>query len=145
MLSFLRGIQTHTNVIELKDHYEEVEKDGRYMYLVMNYMPHDLRQLIESYAKREKIVPMLFTTLYQIARGLVFLHSQNICHRDLKPANIVLNTKTNEVQLSRSCMKLRELTRTPKCMNSCRLWFKESAAGQDLRPRIGKKADSRAG
>lgn len=136
MLSFLRGIRTHTNVIELKDHYEEVEKDGRYMHFVMDYLPHDLRQLIESYAKRQKIVPMLFTTLYlygpnrrstdaqlvgavprlflftryQIARGLVFLHSQNVCHRDLKPANILLNTKTNEVQLSRSCMKLHELT-----------------------------------
>ena len=30
--------------------------------------------------------------LYQILRGLKYIHSANVLHRDLKPSNLLLNT-----------------------------------------------------
>lgn len=30
--------------------------------------------------------------LYQIMRGLKYIHSANVLHRDLKPSNLLLNT-----------------------------------------------------
>ena len=63
----LREIRKHGNVIELKTHYEDLDADGRYLYLVMDYMPHDLEQLISRYASRKKLVPVAWTTLYLYA------------------------------------------------------------------------------
>ena len=41
--------------------------------------------------------------LYQILRGLKYIHSANVLHRDLKPSNLLLNTtcdlKVSTVQL----------------------------------------------
>lgn len=30
--------------------------------------------------------------MYQLFRGLVFIHSANVVHRDLKPSNLLLNS-----------------------------------------------------
>jgi mitogen-activated protein kinase 1/3 len=30
--------------------------------------------------------------MYQILRGLKYIHSANVLHRDLKPSNLLLNT-----------------------------------------------------
>ena len=47
--------------------------------------------------------------LYQILRGLKYIHSANVLHRDLKPSNLLLNTtcdlKVGAVQLSETCLQ----------------------------------------
>lgn len=39
--------------------------------------------------------------LYQILRGLKYIHSANVLHRDLKPSNLLINTTCD--------LKVREL------------------------------------
>jgi len=47
--------------------------------------------------------------LYQILRGLKYIHSANVLHRDLKPSNLLLNTTCDlkvcimYILLSRDC------------------------------------------
>ena len=56
---------------------------------------HSLHQLISNV---ETILPLelLKEGLYQIARGLAYLHSQNVMHGDLKSSNVLVTGKTPE-------------------------------------------------
>lgn len=46
--------------------------------------------------------------LYQILRGLKYIHSANVLHRDLKPSNLLLNT-TCDLKVSRNFLKILPL------------------------------------
>lgn len=56
---------------------------------------HSLRQLISTV---ETVLPLelLKESLYQIARGLAYLHCQNVIHGDLKSSNVLVTGKTPE-------------------------------------------------
>lgn len=59
------------------------------IYLVMEYIRHDLETIIYN---REKLLsyPQALTIAYGILQAVQFLHSANLMHRDLKPANILV-------------------------------------------------------
>ena len=59
-------------------------------------MDTDLHRVI--YSKQELSDDHICYFLYQILRGLLFLHSANIMHRDLKPSNLLVN-KNCEVKI----------------------------------------------
>lgn len=105
ILVMLRDVRKHVNIIELKHHFyqnEEVNrKTEKYLFLVMGFMPCDLARLIKHYSKTNRIVPICYTKLYmyQLVRGLLYLHSQNVCHRDLKPSNVLFDPGTNQVKI----------------------------------------------
>ena len=55
----------------------------------MEYMPEDLRKVMEHYKKQKQEIPqfMVKIYMYQIFRALAYLHGKGICHRDIKPEN----------------------------------------------------------
>jgi len=59
-------------------------------------MTHDLKKFLDTTFKpKDKEVPLDFvkSIMYQILKGVEFLHSRKVLHRDLKPQNILIDEK----------------------------------------------------
>lgn len=61
----------------------------RDIYLVQTLMETDLHKLLKTQKLTNEYVCYF---LYQILRGLKYIHSANVLHRDLKPSNLLLNS-----------------------------------------------------
>nr|PNR42831.1 hypothetical protein PHYPA_017662 [Physcomitrium patens] len=64
-----------------------VKKD--YLYIGMELMPKNLNDMLENTKQTSYI--FLIDIIYQIAKGMCYLHDMHIAHRDLKPQNILVN------------------------------------------------------
>lgn len=58
-------------------------------YVVLDLMESDLHQIIHSSQPLTLEHARYF--LYQLLRGLKYIHSANVLHRDLKPSNLLIN------------------------------------------------------
>jgi len=76
------GIQT----IQLPPSREDLNE----IYVVVDLMETDLNTVIRSKQVMEDEHCQFF--MYQILRGIKYLHSANVLHRDLKPSNLLVNS-----------------------------------------------------
>ena len=58
-------------------------------YIIQTLMETDLYKLLKTQHLSNDHVCYF---LYQVLRGLKYIHSANVLHRDLKPSNLLLNT-----------------------------------------------------
>ncbi|GMY10683.1 mitogen-activated protein kinase 3 [Fagus crenata] len=80
----------HENVIAIKDVVPPpLRSEFTDVYIAMELMDTDLHQIIRSNQSLSEEHCQYF--LYQLLRGLKFIHSANVIHRDLKPSNLLLN------------------------------------------------------
>lgn len=81
----------HENVIKIKDIIRPPEREKfNDVYIVYELMDTDLHQIIRSSQALTDDHCQYF--LYQLLRGLKYVHSANVLHRDLKPSNLLLNS-----------------------------------------------------
>ncbi|XP_040269897.1 mitogen-activated protein kinase 6 [Bufo bufo] len=96
----------HENIVKL---YEILGPNGELLtddvssltelnsvYIVQENMETDLAKLLEQGLLREEHARLF---MYQLLRGLKYIHSANVLHRDLKPANLFINTEDLVVRI----------------------------------------------
>ncbi|EFC35282.1 predicted protein, partial [Naegleria gruberi] len=80
----------HSNIISVKDIMTIPDKNTfSDVYIVNELMDTDLYQVIKS--KQVLSSDHIQYFVYQILRGLKYIHTSNVLHRDLKPSNILVN------------------------------------------------------
>lgn len=95
----------HENIIDIKDFIcENTVETLKDIYIIQSLMETDLHKLLRSQKLSSDHICYF---LYQILRGLKYIHSANVLHRDLKPSNILLNSncdlKICDFGLARVC------------------------------------------
>ena len=88
----------HKNILQLLEvivssnaKNELTEAKERDVYLVFNYMEHDLCTIIFNNIKYE--LSHIKYIFHELLLGIKYLHDNDVLHRDLKPSNILLNNK----------------------------------------------------
>ena len=88
-IKLLRRLQ-HENIVLLRDIMKPPSMDDfNDVYLVYELMDTDLHQIVRSSQGLSDEHSQYF--LYQILRGLKYVHTAKVLHRDLKPSNLLLN------------------------------------------------------
>ncbi|CAI5943938.1 unnamed protein product [Closterium sp. NIES-64] len=80
----------HENIIAVKDIMPPPDRfTFNDVYVVYELMDTDLHQIIRSSQALTDDHCQYF--IYQLLRGLKYVHTANVLHRDLKPSNLLLN------------------------------------------------------
>ena len=83
----------HENIVSITDMMPPNVKyleDFRDVYIVTDLMETDLHRII--YSKQKLSMDHVQYFVYQVLRGIKYIHSCRVIHRDLKPSNLLVNS-----------------------------------------------------
>lgn len=91
-LKFLRLLSQHENIIRTRDVLLPGQLDRfNDAFVVFELMPTDLEHVLRS--KNVLRPDHVKYFMWQLLRGVHFMHASRVLHRDLKPNNILINAK----------------------------------------------------
>ena len=83
----------HENIVGIVDMMPPTARyleDFHDVYIVTDLMETDLHRII--YSKQKLSIDHAQYFIYQLLRGLKYIHSADVIHRDLKPSNLLVNS-----------------------------------------------------
>eukprot|EP00939_MAST-03C_sp_MAST-3C-sp1_P002938 g2938.t1 len=91
-IKLLCHLGSHENVTEIIDisFAPPNKRDFKDLYIVTELFECDLDRIVTSSQKLSDAHNQYF--LYQILRGLKWIHSANVIHRDMKPSNLLVKS-----------------------------------------------------
>lgn len=91
-IKLLAHLGSHENVVNLVDlmAMPANSKNFEDLYIVTDLFECDLDRIVSSSQNLTDAHHQYF--MYQLLRGLKYIHSANVLHRDLKPANLLTNS-----------------------------------------------------
>lgn len=102
---FLAHFTGHENItsvmglhIEHPSNYKDMYYAPNQSYIVEEFMETNLNNVIRS--KQPLTDDHYQYMMYQLVRGLKYIHSSNVVHRDLKPENLLINA-TSELKVDK--------------------------------------------
>ncbi|CAM9812898.1 unnamed protein product [Ascophyllum nodosum] len=91
----MRYLGVHPNIVTLEDLFVREHHDE--LYIVMELLDSDLHRIIQSPQPLGDAHHRYF--MFQLLKGVKFLHENRIIHRDLKPGNILV-TKNCQLRIT---------------------------------------------
>ena len=85
-ISLLKELN-HINIVKLY----EVMHNSKKLTLVFEYVEQDLKKIIDSTNGKGLDMKYLKSLLYQLLRGVDYIHKSKVLHRDLKPQNLLIS------------------------------------------------------
>ncbi|PIA56955.1 hypothetical protein AQUCO_00700959v1 [Aquilegia coerulea] len=102
-ISILRMLSMDPSVVRLLDVKQGQNKEGKtILYLVFEYMEADLKKFMRSFRANGETIPTqtVKSLMYQLCKGVAFVHGHGVLHRDLKPHNLLMDPKTLTLKIA---------------------------------------------
>jgi len=125
-LRILRHLR-HENLLDIRSMFLPGRRDSfDDVYVVSELMETDLATILKSPQPLTEEHCQFF--LYQILRGMKYVHSGEVIHRDLKPRNMLVNAncdlKICDFGLARVSFPEREFQTCPMTEYVCTRWYR---------------------
>jgi len=126
-MSVLSGLN-HINIVKLIETSinRPTKKKKGFVSIIYEYIDHDISSLLQS--KFIFSLQSIKLILYQILKGVQYLHGKSILHRDIKTANILINhdgiVKIADFGLARTFKKFYPINLRKMTINVVTLWYR---------------------
>jgi predicted ATPase len=87
----------HPNIIKVIDY---LDRDGLPVMVLEDTESIDLRQYAQQFVMQQLPIEPLLNIAIQLADALSVIHKAEVIHKDLHPGNILINVKTDRVQIN---------------------------------------------